>query len=336
MPDFIPEGSVNVPVAGRIKKAYIYVPAAAAAAYVGWRWYRSGKDSAEAPAGSDGMYSSPDLSDYGLSTTGGAAPVTGNQGSVVTDGSGGALTTNDAWTDKAVEKLTNQGYDGQAVLAALGEFLARRSLDPSEARIARAALAAAGQPPVGGPYSVIEAATTGTATPAAPSGLRATAHTDHSVNLAWNTAPGITQYAVYRSDTGNMAVRAGAGSTSVYGLKPNTSYTFTVAAVGSTGKIGPKSNAVTVKTSAARVAQASTPTVSAITRTSFRATTKALAGASRYRWLVNGREVRSTEVPWIDLTGLKPNTTYAVAVLGDDPGAVAGAKSGTRSVKTKK
>lgn len=331
------EGTADLPVVGTVKKRYILIPAAAAAVFVAYRWYSASRDAAAAPAGSDGLYTSPDMADYGLSTTGGATTVTGNTGSTVTDGTNpNAIDDNAEWTQKAVERLGNAGYDSATVYGALGEFLARRSLDASEASIVRAALAAAGQPPVGGPYSVIDAASTSTGTLAAPTGLRVTAHTDTSVNLAWSLVDGAASYAVYRSDTGTMQVKAGPGSVTIYGLKPYTTYSFQVAAVGSTGKVGPKSSAVSVKTSAATVARPSTPTASAITRTSFRATTGALKGASRYRWFLNGKETVASEVPYKDFTGLRANTSYSVAVRGDGPDAVVGPMSAARSVKTKK
>lgn len=331
------EGSVDLPAVGRVKKRYIFIPAGLAAAFVAYRWYTASRDAADEPAASDGLYTSSDLSDYGLSTTGGATTVTGNTGSTVTDGTNpNSIDDNAEWTQKAVELLGNAGYDSATVYAALGEFLARRSLDSAEASIARSALAAAGQPPVGGPYSVIEAATTGTATPGTVTGLRVTKTGTNYVNLAWTPVTGVTQYDVYRSGAGNTPSRAGAGSTTIYGLQPNTSYSFQVAGVGSTGKVGPKSSSVSAKTSAATLSKPSTPTASAITRTSFRATTSALPGASRYRWYLNGREVVGGEVPYKDFTGLKAATSYQVAVRGDGPESNVGPMSASRTVKTKK
>lgn len=336
MAEFL-QGNVDVPVVGKSKKWVVYGVGGLAAVYVGWRWYQASQAESDGPAPSDGMYTSPDLSDYGLSTSGGATNVTGNNGSTVTDGTNpNAVDSNSEWTQKAVELLGNAGYDGAVVYAALGEFLARRSLDSSEATIARAALAAAGQPPVGGPYSVIEAAATGTATPAAPTGLKVTKIGTNYVNLAWTPVTGVSEYAVYRSDTGSMTVRASGSSTTIYGLKPYTAYSFQVAGVGSAGKIGPRSSSVNTKTSIVNLVRAATPTASAITRTSFRASTKAIPGATRYRWFLNGREAASSEAPYRDFTGLKSNTTYAVGVRGDGADANAGPMSATRSVKTKK
>lgn len=331
------EGSVDLPAVGKVKKAYVLVPAGLAAAYIAYRWYAARQAAADAePQGSDGLYTSGDLSEYGLSTTGGATSVTGNTGSIVTDATGDAIDTNSEWTNDALTKLGNQGYDTATVGAALGEFLARRALDKSEASIARTALAVSGQPPEGRPWSVIEEASTSTGTLGAPTGLKVTKTGPDYVNLAWSTVDGAAEYAVYRSDTGGMTVRAGPGSVTVYGLKPATSYSFQVAAVGSTGKVGAKSAPVSAKTAAATLTKPTTPTASAITRTSFRATTGAIKGASRYRWYLNGREVVGGEVPYKDFTGLKPNTPYSVGVRGDGPDAAVGPMSASRTVKTKK
>lgn len=337
MPEFL-EGQVDVPAVGRIKKAYILVPAGLAAAYVGWRWYQASQAAEEAPAGSDGLYTSDDLSEYGLSTTGGATNVTGNTGTVVTDGTNpNAIDSNSEWNELAVERLTNSGYDPQTVRGALGEFLGRRSLDSAEAGIARAALGAAGQPPEGRPWSVIEAATTGgTATPGAVTGLKVTKVGTEYVNLAWTPVTGATEYAVYRSDTGTMAVRASGGSTSIYGLRPNTSYRFQVAAVGSAGKVGPRSAAIPAKTAAVALARPSGLRASSITRSSFRVTVRPVAGATYYRWWINGSPTSPSDQPYKDFTGRKANTAYRISVAADTTNQVPGPASAALTVKTKR
>lgn len=327
---------MDVPAVGRVQKRYILIPAGAAAAFVAYRWYRARQDAAAQPQGSDGLYTTSDMTDMGLSTTGGATNVTGNQGSIVTDATGTGIDTNAEWTNDALAKLGNQGYDTAAVSAALGEFLARRALDKSEASIARTAMAMSGQPPEGRPWSVVEEAGTGTGTLGAPSGVHVTATGPDYVNLAWSPVDGAAMYAVYRSDTGTMTVRAGQGSVTVYGLKPNTTYGFQVAAVGSTGKVGAKSSTASGKTKPVTLARPATPTASAVTRTSFRASTKAIPGATRYQWFMSGHEVPGSDVPYKDFTGLKPNTGYAVGVRADAQDQPPGPMSATATIRTKK
>lgn len=337
MAEFL-EGQVDVPAVGKVKKTYILIPAGLAAAYVAWRWYQASQAGAEAPAGSDGLYTSSDLSEYGLSTTGGATTVTGNTGSTVTDATNpSAVNTNDQWNERAVERLSDSGYDPQTVRAALGEFLARRSLDSAEASIARAALAAAGQPPEGRPWSVIEAATTGgTATLAAPTGVKVTSTASTTVTLSWSAVTGAREYYVWRNDLGADAIRSAGTSITLHGLTPNKGYRVQVAAVGTTGKVGARSAAVSFTTRAAVLARPATPTASAITRTSFRASVPRVAGATYYRWTLNGRPAAPSDQPYRDFTGLRPGTSYTVTVQADTSTQSPGPVSGARTVKTKK
>lgn len=246
MADFL-KGEVDVPVVGRTKKWVIYGLGGLAAAYVAWRWYQAGRG--DEPAGDDMIYD-PDLSEMGQSTAGGPLTIGGNTGATVTDGTTpGAINTNGEWLRASVDYLSSVGYDSQVVTAALGEFLARRALDPSEATIARAALGAFGQPPEGRPWSVIEEAATGTGTLPAPSGLKAGTVTDTSVSLSWSSVAGAGSYQVYRN--GSAAVTVSGTTATVTGLKPSTSYRFAVAAVSTTGKTGTRSGEITVKTAAA-------------------------------------------------------------------------------------
>ncbi|TFV29504.1 hypothetical protein E4K10_49910 [Streptomyces sp. T1317-0309] len=139
------QGTVDAPVIGRVKKRYIFIPAGIAAAYVGWKWYQASRTPGRRPR----TARTPPRSDrYRSEHLGcGGGDITGNNGSQTTDGTNG-MSTNADWTNKAIELLTNQGYDGATVAAALGDFLAHQALDKNEASIARAALGVAGQPPV--------------------------------------------------------------------------------------------------------------------------------------------------------------------------------------------
>jgi len=245
------QGDVKVPGIGKTKKKYIFIPAGIAAAYVAWKWFQASREEEPAP-GADGFYNS-DLSEMGLSTGGGAYNPGGNSGSDETDGTRpDAIDTNAEWTQRATEILSNAGYDPAVVLAALGEFLGRRALDKAEASIARAAVAAVGQPPEGRPWTVIEEAGTGTGTLAAPTGLRVGTVTHFSAGLVWSGVAGAGSYKVYRN--GSAIGTATGTSFTVAGLAQNNSYSFNVSAVGTTGKEGPKSATVTAKTDPAPVA----------------------------------------------------------------------------------
>lgn len=333
------EGTVDVPKMGRVKKAYVMVPVGLAGAYVAYRWYQASRASGEdAPAGSDGLYTSDDLSEYGLSTTGGATNVTGNNGSQSTDGTNpNAIDDNAEWTQRAVELLGNAGYDAQVVYGALGEFLARRALDKAEATIARAALAAAGQPPIGGPFSVIEEATTGgTGTPAAPANLRAWgAHSPTTVGIQWDPVPGAMGYRIYR-DLGENVGHSIDTKFSVRGLHPDKAYTLTVAAMSSTGKTGPQSNKITVRTTRVTLKAPTGVKASSVKKNGFRVSWNKVAGADYYRVYVNGVAAGASDTTYYDVIGRKPNTSYKVTVKADTTTQTPGPASGAITVKTKR
>lgn len=243
------QGDVNVPVLGKTKKIWIFGGLGVAGAYVGWRWYQASRAGAGAD---DGMYATPDQSEYGQSTSGGAYNPGGNTGNTETDGTTpGAINDNAAWTNRAVELLANAGYEPSVVYAALGEFLDRRALDKTEASIARAAVAGAGEPPVGRPWTVIEESATGTGTLPAPGGVKASASQWDTVTVSWSAVSGASKYQVYRN--GSAIATATGTSFKLSGLTQKTAYRFAVAAIGTTGKTGTRSGEVSVTTPAAPV-----------------------------------------------------------------------------------
>lgn len=332
------EGTVDVPKMGKVKKAYIIVPVTVAGLYVAYRWYQAGQ-SEEGPAGSDGLYTSDDLSEYGLSTTGGSTNVGGN-GNTSTDGTSDLVIDDNAeWTAAAVERLGNAGYDSAAVYGALGEFLARRALDKTEATIARAALAAAGQPPVGGPFSVIEEATTGgTGTLTAPANLRkaTAAPTASAASMVWDKVDGAgLGYRIYRGTGENIGHSMDTAFTAT-GLQPNTEYPFSVAAVGTTGKTGPRSNAVKIRTAKVKLTKPTGLKSSSVTKSSFRVSCTPVKGATAYRWYIGGYGAGASDAPYRDFTGRKANTTYRVSVAADTATQEPSPQSSALSVKTKK
>lgn len=338
MAEFL-EGTVDVPKVGKVKKAYILVPAGLAGAYVLYRWYQASRGDNEPAPGADGTYTSDDLSEYGLSTTGGSTVVSGNTGNTSTDAtSPDKIDDNAEWTNKAVELLGNAGYDSGTVYAALGEFLARRALDKTEASIARAALAAAGQPPVNGPFSVIEEAATGTGTLAAPTNLRAWDKTTTTqIGMQWDPVPGAMHYRIYRTDLGTEPI-GDSFDTKFWarGLQANKSYSFYVRAINGSGKEGGKSSVFTAKTGAVKLTKPTGLKASAITRTTFRVSCNKVAGAQYYRWYLQGKAAGASDQPYRDFTGLRTNTTYTVTVAADTANQTPGPVSSPLRVKTKR
>ncbi|HEX6738896.1 MAG TPA: Ig-like domain-containing protein, partial [Vicinamibacteria bacterium] len=92
-----------------------------------------------------------------------------------------------------------------------------------------------------------------TTRPGVPGGLASSSVTQNSVNLSWNAVPTVSgcaanEYRVFRD--GAQVAQVGTTSTSVGGLQPDTSYSFTVAAVNAAGSSNP-SAALSVRTSPA-------------------------------------------------------------------------------------
>lgn len=134
---------VKVPVVGKVNKQIVYVGGAAVIGVVGYAYWSRSRATPVAPNDTTNTA----LGDPTLPT------VTTTTIPDNTD----VISTNGQWTQRAVEYLSGQGFDGQFVSATLGKFLARRGLTPSEEPVALAALAAYGQPPVGAPYYVVSA-----------------------------------------------------------------------------------------------------------------------------------------------------------------------------------
>lgn len=234
---------VDVPKLGKVNKKWVWAAVAVAGGYVAWKWYSANNEgvSITTPAVGEDL------------PTGGAGmgPVSGNvqYAGTVTDATDpDRINTNAQWSQRAAELLGNAGYDTTRVYAALGDYLANAPLTTEEQSIVRAALAAVGRPPIGGPYTIREQV--GKVTLKAPSGVHVTTTTPTKVTLAWSPVAGASYYRAYRSDTAfNVgATDARNHSITVGGLKPNTTYRFAIAADTTTGKPGPKSAWVTAKT----------------------------------------------------------------------------------------
>jgi hypothetical protein len=328
------DGTMPVPGGSKIQKKYIVIPAGIALAYITYRWYQANQT--DTTTASDGTYSTDDLTDMGLSTTGGATSVTGNTGSTVTDGTtDGSIDTNVQWSNAAIERLTNQGYDGAVVGAALGEFLDRQHLDKTEATIVRAAIAVAGQPPENRPWSILEEASTGTGTMAAPTNLKvAGTPTSTTISMTWDKVDGTLYYRIYRG-TGENVGSSADNAFKATGLQPDTAYPFSVAAVNTSGKTGGRSSIVTMRTARVTLTKPTGLKSSAVGKSSFRVSCTPVKGATYYRWYLNGHGVSPSDQPYRDFTGLKGKTTYSVSVAADTTNQTPGPTSSALKVKTK-
>jgi hypothetical protein len=157
-------------------------------------------------------------------------------------------TTNAQWSEAAMSALTTAGFDGTAVLAALGQYLVGGNLSAEQQSIVSAAIAAEGYPPVEGPGGYPPAMHTQTATGQTggtggtgggggggglqyadnpPKNLHVVFMGRTGGQIQWNPVARAQRYTVYmpkqnrKFDTTNTIANLGA-------LKPNTSYSVQV------------------------------------------------------------------------------------------------------------
>lgn len=191
---------------------------------------------------------------------------TGTYGATTTT-SGSVYTSNSAWAQAATAGLTDIGYVGTDVSAALGLYLTGAPVTSEQAAIINAAIAEYGAPPVGTfTVTLLPSGNTGTTNPppsggttvtkpATPTGVHATPYATF-IDVAWNPVSGATSYdchATYQeSASGGAGVYPGVVSgthATIKGLAPNRTYTLHVSASNSAGS-SPETNGPAVKTPA--------------------------------------------------------------------------------------
>ncbi len=173
--------------------------------------------------------------------------------------------------------------------------------------------------------------------PGQVTGLKSTAKSTTTVDLAWDTAPnggpvGAREYNVYQGTTLVTRVAAPATSTKITGLTPDTAYSFTVAAVGGFGEGWP-SAALQVKTDALIPPNAPPSVPAALKAGAVTSSSVALswtastddvkvAGYNVYR---NGVKIGTSPspTPTFSVTGLAPATQYTFEIEAfDEAGSV--------------
>lgn len=322
---------ITVPKLGKVKKKYVVVAGVGIVGYVGYAWWKRGSQApADLPA-----YTEADVQADGVTNTaGGAAGGSANSGGGNTDSST-VPDTDQEWTQQAAAILGGS-IDQQQVYAALGAYITHQPLTAAQESIVRSAVGALGYPP-GGAYPI----TTGTGSePSAlgqVSGLTVVKHSTTTVDLAWSKVTGAPGYRVYRVGLGEEPV-GDSGDTKWQGrgLAPNTTYQFQVAARSSTGAPGPKSAVVSVKTDPVKLTAPKSVKVSSVTRTSAHGSCGTVAGATSYRWYVNGSAAGASDHPTYTVGGLHPNSSYSLTVAADTTNQTPGPKSGAVRFKTKK
>lgn len=297
------------------QKQLLVLVGVAAAGYVAYRWMT------REPGDETVTVTSP--TDEDLAGTGIIGSNVGGSENVGNSSNTGAneIDSNNEWFSEAVERLSNGGWNAQAVQSALGEFLTGQSLDASEASIVRAAVGAMGGYPPSGPMTIKETAgPTDVSKLPAPSGLKATSVGSTTVDLSWTGVTNAKQYRVYRSGASQNVAASVDTKAQVAGLEPGKSYTFYVAAGLDGEKMGPRSKGLTVKTTAKKLVAPTGLKVSSIGKTSAKLT---WGSTYPYEYLIR-RSGSSATWESVDaamtLTGLKPRTKYSYQVAAVTPG----------------
>lgn len=286
-----------------------------AAAFVAYRWMTSDSSAESIPVTSG---TDDELSGTGIigSNVGGSENV-GNSSNTRAN----EFDSNNKWFAEAVERLSNGGWNAQAVQSALGEFLTGQSLDSNEAAIVRAAVGAMGGYPPSGPMTItVTPGVTDASKLAAPTGLKVSAKSSTSVELSWNGVTNAKQYRVYRSGVAQNVGASTDTKAQIGGLESGKSYTFYVAAALSDGKTGPRSAGVTVKTDTKKLARPTGLKASSIGKTSARLTwTSTYPGEYLIRRSGSSQTWESVDTSFA-LTGLRPRTKYSYQVAAVSPG----------------
>src|ERR1019366_8189571 len=191
------------------------------------------------------------------------------------------------------------------------------------------------------PSTVLNAATLAdTTAPSVPAGLNVTGATVNSFTLNWTASTdnvGVTSYRVYKA--GVLYNTTSGTSLAITGLTPNTSYAMTVSAGDAAGNWSAPSTVLNVST----VADTTAPSVpvglnaTGATLNSFTLNWTAATdnvGVTSYRVYKAGVLYNTTSGTSLAITGLTPNTSYAMTVSAGDAAGNWSAPSTVLNVST--
>jgi hypothetical protein len=284
---------VKVPVLGKVKQSWLYAGGAAVAGIVGYAWWSGAGQGdedetfdVELPATD---YEPPTVVDSGISV--GAAA----QGEPI-------ARTNVEWASMAREQLDALGFSVTVVNSALTKYLGKERLNVTESAAIAAVVAILGQPPTGGPYSILNESPAPPAPSAlpAPTNLRAvyvgpgSTATNAKMRVSWTPVDGAVSYVFYHvgGSTGTIS------NTTFDTIAPRSpgSTRWEIQARGAQGQLGSKAS---ITFSGPRAGTAPAPTSGTTTRIPANPATLGLlplgsgryglafppvAGATRYRY----------------------------------------------------
>jgi trimeric autotransporter adhesin len=191
-------------------------------------------------------------------------------------------------------------------------------------------------------YTIIIASVSDTQAPTAPTNLTASNITQTTVDLSWNASTdnvGVTGYDVFIG--ASLWGTVTATNTTVTGLTPNTTYSFSVKAKDAAGNISASSNVVSVTTLSAPDTQAPTAPTN-LTASNIMQTTVDLSwNASTDNVGVTGYDVFIGALLWGTVTttnttviGLSASTAYSFSIQAKDAAGNISASSNVVSVTT--
>jgi len=189
--------TISLPGLGPTKRTYVYAGGALVAGIVVYAWWQRGASGGGVAPTPELEPFQPELAPADLTTvsTGGGTSDTGLT----------FITTNAEWSEAAIAKMVELGYDSIAVSTALGKFLANQAVTVIEASYINTALALQGKPPVG-EHSIRLETVSPTPSPttgaklATPTGLHVIRQSPKGVTFGWNRVPGAQWYLVLRED----------------------------------------------------------------------------------------------------------------------------------------
>ncbi|MEU7581076.1 fibronectin type III domain-containing protein [Streptomyces sp. NPDC041068] len=168
--------------------------------------------------------------------------------------------------------------------------------------------------------------------PAAPRGLTVQAGSATTAHVMWNQATDdteVTGYEVYRDAEKVKEVPGGEHMVDVVGLKPSTTYTFTVRARDAEGNVSEDSRKLSVTTPAAAAADRKPPTRPAALKGEAEGSRAAMLswgrssdnrGVASYEIFQGGTKIHSVggQQTATLVTGLRPGTDYTFTVKARD------------------
>ena len=179
-----------------------------------------------------------------------------------------------------------------------------------------------------------------TTPPAVPTALVASLVTGSSFTLRWTAPKDNVRTALYEVFRDGVSLGTTTATSRVLtGLFPETEYAMSVRAADAAGNWSAQSLPLPVTTTADFTAPSApgTPVASAITVTGFALTWTASSdgvGVTLYEVFQDNVSVGTTAARTLNLSGLTPNTTYALKVRASDAAGNWSAPSAVRSVKT--